>query len=212
MLDSADIVIWDFDGVINRNYDEKGFLWFRDVEADLGISHEALQQALFTGRWAQVLTNQTHVLDLLAEVLLPLGFKGTPREFFDYWMERDFALDREILALMHRIKSIGKKQAIGTNNEPLRTALIWENHGMRDVADHMFSSGLLGVAKPNADYFERVSKILGVRPERILFVEDTPKNVDAARAAGWHTVAYGDSSKMQLGNARELSNLLGMRV
>lgn len=210
MLDDADIVIWDFDGVINRNYDDKGFLWFRNVEAELGITQDSIKQALFTGRWAPVLTNKIHVYDLLAEVLPTLGFKGTPAAFFDYWMERDFALDHEILGLMRRIKSLGKKQAIGTNNEPLRTALIWEKHGMREIADHMFSSGLLGVAKPTAEYFEHIRKALDVSPERILFIEDTPKNIDAARAAGWRAIAYGDSSQLQLGNAQELASLLGM--
>lgn len=210
MLGSADIVVWDFDGVVNRNYDERGFLWFRNIEAELGIPQQAITKALFTGRWAPVLTNEIHVFDLLAEVLPPLGYKGTPSAFFDYWMERDFAIDEKIVALMRRIKSLGKTQAIGTNNEPLRTALIWETHGMRDVADHMFSSGLLGVAKPDVAYFARIQEALGASPERILLIEDTPRNVGAARATGWRAIAYGDSSKLQLGNARELASLLGI--
>lgn len=53
----------------------------------------------------------------------------------------------------------------------------------RFVAGH-HPSFAIGVRKPAPQYFERVLARIGLAPEQLLFVDDRPQNVDAARALG----------------------------
>jgi pseudouridine-5'-monophosphatase len=49
-------------------------------------------------------------------------------------------------------------------------------------------------AKPAPDIFLKAAQGLGARPERCLVFEDTPKGVQAARAAGMEVIAVVDAS------------------
>jgi glucose-1-phosphatase len=44
----------------------------------------------------------------------------------------------------------------------------------------------LGLNKPDPRIYERAAELLGQPPEQILFFDDLPDNVAAAREAGWH--------------------------
>jgi len=50
--------------------------------------------------------------------------------------------------------------------------------------NHYFASYLIGRAKPDVSAYQYVCKQMAVDPERVLFVDDNPVNVDGARRAG----------------------------
>jgi HAD superfamily hydrolase (TIGR01509 family) len=56
--------------------------------------------------------------------------------------------------------------------------------------DGVFASAELGVAKPDAAFFLKVTQALNLSPQEILFWDDFDKNVEAARAIGWHAEHY----------------------
>jgi putative hydrolase of the HAD superfamily len=65
--------------------------------------------------------------------------------------------------------------------------------GVVGRADRAFSSHQLGLVKPDAAIFERVVRDLDCPPARIVFFDDSLRNVNAARAAGLqahHTVGF----------------------
>ncbi len=51
--------------------------------------------------------------------------------------------------------------------------------------DRAFVSGELRVMKPEPAIYEAVEAECGVAPDRLLFADDRPENVEAARARGW---------------------------
>jgi putative hydrolase of the HAD superfamily len=53
---------------------------------------------------------------------------------------------------------------------------------------HAFPSYLTGRLKPDAESFEQVCSTLGLAPGEILFFDDAPPNIDAARALGFAAV------------------------
>ncbi|MFA6043844.1 MAG: HAD-IA family hydrolase [Phycisphaerales bacterium] len=53
---------------------------------------------------------------------------------------------------------------------------------------HPHASHLLGAMKPDDLIYERFEQAVGVAGERILFFDDLPRNIEAARARGWQTV------------------------
>lgn len=53
--------------------------------------------------------------------------------------------------------------------------------------DQHYISGHMGVIKPDAAIYEQVEAACGVEPEAILFADDRPANISAAKARGWQT-------------------------
>ena len=60
----------------------------------------------------------------------------------------------------------------------------------RRFADDVVNSARVGIAKPDPRILELAAARAGVRPERCLFVDDGPENVEAAAALGMRAVRY----------------------
>ena len=56
--------------------------------------------------------------------------------------------------------------------------------------DRLFNSFALKKSKRDASLFRDVTKELGLAPEEIFFVDDSPENVDRAKAQGWKTLRF----------------------
>lgn len=83
------------------------------------------------------------------------------------------------------LRSAGMAVCFATNQEPLRARYLWEDVGLKDHADIMFHSADLGVAKPDAGFFVACEASCGFSKTEIVFVDDTPTNVESAIRAGW---------------------------
>ncbi|MFV0450625.1 MAG: HAD-IA family hydrolase [Propioniciclava sp.] len=54
-----------------------------------------------------------------------------------------------------------------------------------DEADYWFVSASMGVTKPHAEAYARVTEVLNLDPTAIAFIDDRPENVAGAERAGW---------------------------
>ena len=82
-----------------------------------------------------------------------------------------------------------------TNNNEIsvqRMHDIYEENGLdwRRVFRKEFISCRMKLMKPSREIFDVAAAEIGFPPEEILFVDDSQKNVDGARAAGWQAVLY----------------------
>lgn len=64
---------------------------------------------------------------------------------------------------------------------------------LRDVV----VSGQVGLAKPDPAIFHLAAERFAVEPGRTVFVDDTARNVAAARAAGFHAVHFTDTASLR---------------
>jgi glucose-1-phosphatase len=55
-----------------------------------------------------------------------------------------------------------------------------------DRLKHQFVSFRIGHMKPAAEIYRYVERETRLRPEEIVFFDDSPSNVEGARACGWH--------------------------
>ncbi len=53
--------------------------------------------------------------------------------------------------------------------------------------DRAYVSGHMGVTKPDPQIYQMVEDDCGLPPDTLLFADDRPENIDAARARGWQT-------------------------
>ncbi len=106
----------------------------------------------------------------------------------DYWRWYVGTLDRHLFDWF-----VGQRRhrrtAILSNSSP--GARERERcHGFEAVVDELVYSHEVGLAKPDPAIYALMSERLGVRPERVLFLDDDEPRVDGARAAGWQAVHH----------------------
>jgi putative hydrolase of the HAD superfamily len=68
--------------------------------------------------------------------------------------------------------------------------MIWSRRYARALEPFrtVFVSCEIGKRKPEPEAFQAVAAAIGVLPQRILFFDDSPVNVEGARAAGLRAV------------------------
>ncbi|MEZ5920200.1 MAG: HAD family phosphatase [Parvularculaceae bacterium] len=87
-----------------------------------------------------------------------------------------------------------RRVACLSNINPVHWARCQEI-GVDELFDTQFLSHEMGMRKPEARIYCTAADAMGLAPERILFLDDTIANVEAARAAGMRAehVAGGDA-------------------
>ena len=58
-------------------------------------------------------------------------------------------------------------------------------------------SGLVRLLKPDVAIYHRHAEDFGLDPQATLFFDDSPKNVEGARAAGWNAEMFESADKMR---------------
>ncbi|MCX7023338.1 MAG: HAD family phosphatase [Spirochaetes bacterium] len=103
------------------------------------------------------------------------------------------SLHAPTLALVDGIRRAGARAVAGTNTIDTHFARMGEL-GLPKRFDGVYASHLMGVAKPDPDFWLRILDAEGVRPERAFFVDDYPENVEAAKSIGIDARLYVDES------------------
>lgn len=130
------------------------------------------------------------VRELYRRIAADLGQK-LPSETLDALAEADFAAwslpNPETLAWARALKAEGRRIGILTN---MPTAFLpWFDRcaaGFRALADAEVISGAEGIVKPDPAIYALMARRMALPPEALLFLDDTPANVEAARACGWN--------------------------
>ncbi|MFV2145614.1 HAD-IA family hydrolase [Isoptericola sp. G70] len=81
-------------------------------------------------------------------------------------------------------------------------ATVWldedlELLGLRDLANDVVNSSLVGVAKPDRRIYEIAAERAGVPTDRCLFVDDREENTTAAAELGMTTVLYRSAAGLE---------------
>ncbi len=183
-MDRVRCIAWDFDGVLNRNVVNGHFVW-QDGLADFGISQKMFENFMFSDGFWPIMRGQEDLLDRVQGFLKHAGVNRDGKEMLDFWFAADARPCLDMMALMDRVNTAGLRQVIATNNEHRRSSYIENEMGFSTRVEKLFSSGRMGVAKPDAEYFRAIEKELGLSGAEILFVDDYAENIDAAQSCGW---------------------------
>ena len=173
-------VLVDADGVVQRGAgDFLGKLQRHLGEDAVDILTNALPPD------GPVLRGEGEVVPLLAAALLERGSDAEAAELFaEVWLAIEVL--PESLALVRSLRDLGLGVHLATNQDRGRAEYMKAELGYDAVFDRAFYSCDLGCAKPSADYFDAVVDALGAAPGEVLFIDDSPANVEGARAAGLH--------------------------
>jgi putative hydrolase of the HAD superfamily len=178
--DSVTAVLWDADGVLQRvpgGVEES-------MRPALAGRVEDVDGFLEAAYWAErpALSGEVSWPDVLPDLLERWGIGDSFDEVLQVWLSIEpVAATHELL---RALREAGLRCYLATNQAEHRGVHMRDELGYAGLFDGAFYSYEMGVAKPDPAYFEVIVEALGVPPDRLLFLDDRPDNVEAARSVG----------------------------
>jgi epoxide hydrolase-like predicted phosphatase len=105
-------------------------------------------------------------------------------------------INTELLGLFSALRKAGFKVAILSNNTTSLRARLDEK-GITPLLDEVVISAEIGHQKPHKEAFDFVFKKLGVRPEEVIFVDDSPKSLERASEIGYQPILFKNNEQLK---------------
>jgi putative hydrolase of the HAD superfamily len=173
-------VLWDADGVLQRVPDGaeesmrpalEGLI--EDVDGFLADAYEAERPAL---------AGDVSWLDVLPGLLERWGIGDSYDDLLRVWLSIEPIVETH--ALLRALREAGVRCYLATNQAEHRGVHMRDELGYAALFDGAFYSYEMRVAKPDPAYFRLIVDDLAIAPEEMLFIDDRPDNVAAARSVG----------------------------
>jgi putative hydrolase of the HAD superfamily len=188
-------ILFDLDGVI-RHFD-------RDREAALEARHRlppgALRAALFEPiRLRRAVTGLTsdELWRAEAAAALAQAFGHQAAGAIEEWGSDRGRVDPLALSLVQRLRA---SRAVGLlTNATSRLPADLRTLGLADAFDVVVNSCEAGCCKPDPQAYELAASRLRHPPSHVLFVDDTPSHVEAARSLGMAAIRFTSVQQLEL--------------
>lgn len=95
--------------------------------------------------------------------------------------------NENMFGLAKELKQRKYKLGIITNNDDKRMTILEQELGLQKLFDSIIVSGRVGIKKPDHDIFEKAVESLNLQPQECLFIDNTVKNLVAAKQLGFET-------------------------
>lgn len=173
-------VLLDADGVLQLI----GTPWDEALSAGGGTE---FKDALLNGE-VDALCGRETLHALLTRLVVRLGLSASAEELMDLWHQA--TPDEEARSVVGELRAAGYVTVLATNQQPERREWMRDVLHYDGLCDLDAYSCVLGLAKPDPDYFRRVLEMLAMPAHEVLFVDDNPENITAARELGMATVLH----------------------
>jgi putative hydrolase of the HAD superfamily len=166
----------DMDGVLRR-WDPRVTA---SVEERYGLPAGTLRRTAFApSRLVPAVTGKLRHADWMNGVAEAIGEPAAVAEWEEYRGE----VEPEVLDFVREVRAAGIRVGLATNATDRLDADL-ALLGLTEELDEVVNSSIVGFAKPAASYFAAACAQLGVPPRECLFVDDSERFVNGARAAG----------------------------
>ncbi|MBX3625625.1 MAG: HAD family phosphatase [Rhizobacter sp.] len=186
-------VVFDFGGVV--------FQWRPKELLKRTLPHRAVDEAAaqqlvadffqnYEGDWGRFDRGTIEVPELAPLIAERLGFElGEVQAVIDA-VPGELEAQKETVDLLHRLHENGHRLYFLSNMpEPYAVHLESTHEFFSRFTDGVFSSRVK-LIKPEPEIFELATKRFGIEPSQTVFIDDVAKNVEIARAHGWHAIQF----------------------
>ncbi len=181
-----DIVLFDFGGVLSAEGWKKGLRVI--AEANGLHSDRFIQTAADTVYETGYITGKCSEDDFWNALKRKTGIKGDNESLTRELMSHFILNDR----MMDLVKSLKlKKLTVGILSD--QTDWLDRLNARFDFFryfDHVFNSYHMGKGKRDSSLFDDIAGLLKASPDRILFIDDDPGNIERAGQMGWRAILY----------------------
>jgi putative hydrolase of the HAD superfamily len=155
--------------------------------------HESFEQWVASENlWLKFETGQISSAAFLTELTRRLGL--SPKRVIDYWNKILIGIQPRRFELLEKLQQRYDLYVLSNTNA---IHIDWVRQHVQDLEipdfeqrffKQVFYSYELGCVKPDAEIYQKTQASIGLSPEHLLFIDDKPENVEAARAEGWQAV------------------------
>lgn len=151
---------------------------------------DAFQQR---GIFADLESGRINVEEFRAKLSEMIGRELTTDDCYQAWHGYVDHVPQRNLDMLLQLRNDGYKVCLLSNTNPYM--MMWagrdfdgEGHPISHFFDHMYLSYECGVMKPSPEIFQMMLRGQQALPEETLFVDDSPKNCEAAASLGIRTL------------------------
>lgn len=184
-----DTVIFDFGGVILRYLDPH---WLRDNMPYGAHIQEAIYEYLESDIIWDVMRGRLKEMEFWTDKACE---KKIPVDAVVSYLQVQTAqaqLDQKVLAHMARLKGAYKLGILSNAGDTTRALLEGEYH-LHELVDDIVISAEEGLVKPEPEIYLLAALRLSTLPERCIFVDDLPENIQTAENLGMRGVLFTDT-------------------
>ena len=148
------------------------------------------QQGIFGQLEGGQISAETFVADLSRLIGKPLTHEQCLYAWLGYLKE----MPQRNLDAIQRLRNEGYRVCLLSNTNPFffewAESEAFDSHGhpIRDYFDSLYVSFKCKLLKPSREIYEHVLRNEGIRPEQLLFIDDSERNTEAAAALGIRTL------------------------
>lgn len=187
-MDKIKRIAFDFGGVIIRQNQQQAVERFKQI--GLLDAEERLGAYTQQGIFGQLEEGKITAEDFRWQLSLLIGRAVTIEDCSYAWRGYCDGLPQRNLEALQRLRREGYGLSILSNTNPfmmgwaLSQNFDGNGHSLADYVDALYLSYQMKVMKPSAEIFHRVLEAESVRPEELLFVDDSSHNISAAQELG----------------------------
>jgi putative hydrolase of the HAD superfamily len=178
-------ILFDADGVLIN-----GPMFSEYLARDYDITQDDTK-TFFTGVFKDCVTGKADLKEVLPPYLKEWGWKKSVDEFIEYWHTVEHTINQDLVKYIQDLRKKGIKCYLATNQTKYRFEYILKEMEFNTFFDKCYVSAQLGYRKPDMDFYRKVMKDLeGIERKEVLFWDDTPQNIAAAKEFGMHAELY----------------------
>lgn len=185
-------IIFDLGGVIMTIDQNEALRRFKAL--GLEDAEHWLDPYTQTGIFGDVEEGKITAEDFRRELSALVGRELSFEECRHAWLGYRKEVPERNLEVLRRLREDGYRLVLLSNTNPFM--MSWGLSGdfdgkgksLNDYFDSLYLSFRLGVMKPDPEFFKKVMEGEALQPGESLFVDDGPRNVEAAAMLGLHTL------------------------
>ena len=189
-----DTVVFDVGNVL-LSFDPPAIL--RDLAADVPEQWPRLMDRVFRSPYWVMIDHGTAPMEEIVDAMIGRETDLAPaiRRIMSGWIEMKETIP-EGLQAVEACKAHGKRLLVLSNYGDEPFAHVEKKYAFFQQFDALAVSSRIGLMKPDPVMYRTVTERYGLTPERTLFIDDNPQNIEAALQAGWQGFCFSHPGKL----------------
>lgn len=193
--DELDAVVFDISGVLLSYSPEEEL---EDLFPNQPELHARLTDKIIKSPYWCMMDRDTLTLMEAAEHMIGRDedLRAPILRFMQSWLNYVRPIEEGVNAVK-TCKAHGKKVYVLSNYQKASFDTMEKTHAFFDLFDGKVISARERLVKPNADIYNFLIEKYHLVPERTLFIDDTPGNIEGCMAVGWQGFCLNRPGKLE---------------
>lgn len=183
------VILFDADGVLTIPEEFFSIIYSQEYGLD-----DTKFGEFFTGVFQEAIEGKADLKELIVANQDTWHWQGNIDDLLNKWFESENNIDQRSLAIVEELKQKQLPVYLATNQEKYRGE-YFKQKMFPDMFDGYFISNELGYRKPDPKFFTKIiatlkEKHFDLKPQEIIFFDDTPSHVEGAKSVGIDAYLY----------------------